>query len=174
MRLDLANVRNTLCHAQALVCTNVVVGVLTTAEPDADLDLVAVLKELARELDLDRKVVVVCLWTDLELLELRGLATRLGLGALALVLDLSVVSDSTDWRVRIGRNFNQVQTSVTRQLASIIRQELTQTLALFVDKDDAGYTNSVVDTDVICFWTGKVTGATTSQWGLLGRVSGSL
>lgn len=101
------------------------VSMLAATEPNANLHFVAVLKELAGKANLHSQVVVIRLWTHLQLFELRGLATRLRLRTLTLVLDLSVVSDSADWRVRIGRNFHQVQTTVTRQLASIIRQELT-------------------------------------------------
>ncbi|MFT6234499.1 MAG: hypothetical protein ACJAZO_005022 [Myxococcota bacterium] len=123
MGLNLTDVRNTFSHAQALISANVMVSVLTATEPDADLYLVAVLEELAGKTDLYSQVVVVGLWTNLKFFELGGLTTGLRLRTFTFVLNLSVVSDSANRRVRVGRNFHQVQTAVTSQLACVIRQE---------------------------------------------------
>jgi hypothetical protein len=71
-------------------------------------------------------------------------------GALAFVLfvqELAVILDAADGRDGIGRDLDEVETALTRDLQSFKRRQNAELLAVFVDDADLACANSFVGTD---------------------------
>ena len=128
------------------------VGDLTTAQPDRELDLVALVEEAHHVLHLRDVVVLVDLGLELHLLDddLGGLALRLPAPLFLLVDVPAVVHDPGNRRVGVGRDLDQIELLVTG-LCERFREGLDAELLPFgTDEEDLAGSDAVVDPDLVC------------------------
>ena len=122
---------------------------LTAAEPQAGLYLVA-FSQKADGLILLR-LVVVLVNRDGEFYFLHNnhflLFARCSLALFLLVQKASIVVDAADGWDRIGRNLNQVQSTLSCNLQSLKRGENAELFAVFIDDADFAGANPVVNAD---------------------------
>ena len=110
--LDLADEPQFLLDLDEDVPAELLVGHLTPAELQGELDFIALFEELAGVVDLDHQVVVADFdRAELDFLELSAARGGAGLVFLLLLLvpPLSVVDDFADGRARVGGDFDEVE-----------------------------------------------------------------
>jgi hypothetical protein len=123
---------------------------LTTAEHDRDLHLVARLQEAHHVTLLGLVVVGVDLRTKLHLLDddvrlvPTGLARLLGV----LVLELPVVHELADRRSRGGRHLHEIEVGLLRQLQRLVGRHDPDGLAVGANEPDFRHPDPVVDSQL--------------------------
>jgi hypothetical protein len=97
--------------------------------------------------DLDIDVVIIGLRTELDLfdLDLDLVLSGRSCPLLAVVLQLTIVLNSTNGRATVWRHFNEVQPSRLSEADGILHHELTELVALLINDKDAWHTDSAVD-----------------------------
>ncbi|VWX63778.1 conserved hypothetical protein [Burkholderiales bacterium 8X] len=111
---------------------------LAATEPQRDLALVALFEEATDVAHLDVVVAIIGTGSELDFLDLDHLLLRLRLGGLLLlvVLELSVLDQSTDRRIGRRNNFNQIHVLLTRKTQGFGKTYHTQRLVLGPDQAD--------------------------------------
>ncbi len=120
---------------------------LASAEHDGDLHLVTIVEKLLDESSLGVEVTGSDLRAVLHLLDshVEGLSTRL-LGLLGLVeLELPVVHDATDGRLRGGRDLYEIQVEASGQRQCITGCHHATLVSLVVDQTYSLHANSFID-----------------------------
>jgi hypothetical protein len=127
------------------------VSSLTTTEEHGELDLVAVVKELASLVDLDAQVVIVDLRAKADFLELAlfGVAARLLLFLFLLVLPLPIVHDLADRWTREGRDFDEVQLRFFSAAFGFVKFDNADLRVVLVDEANGGDSNLFVDAQLL-------------------------
>jgi len=120
---------------------------LTTAEHDRDLHLVALLQEADDVALLGLVVVGVDLGTKLHLLDdhVRLVATRLASLLGVLVLELAVVHELADRRSRGRCDLDQVEVGLLRESQGVVDADDADGLAVRAHETDLGNPDPVVD-----------------------------
>ncbi len=115
--------------------TKLLVGHLTAAKPQRDLDFVAVVEKLSDGPHLHVIIMRVDVGTHLDFLDLDGLLllARLVRLFLCLVLELTVVHDLAHRRVNVWRNLNKIQPGFVSQLKCILECQFTPFFTLMID-----------------------------------------
>ena len=151
LAIDGAVVGDLLGEPVEEIAPDVGVTDLSPTELDRDLDPVAVLQEADRALDLGVEVTFADLDPEADLLELdRTLVlARFLIPTGLLVLLLTVVEDLGDRRVGHGRDLDEVETTLLRQLQGLGRGHDTQLCPLFVDDPHLGDSDHLVDSQVL-------------------------
>src|SRR5262245_49560182 len=110
-------------------------GDFAPAEMDGCFDLVAILKNSRRVILLEVVVVLIGAGAELDLLDGDEGLFRLGLLGflLLLVLPFAEVNDSTDWRRRRRRYFNEVEPFFARDCQGLLRRHYSQLRTVIVD-----------------------------------------
>ena len=123
---------------------------LTTAEHDRDLDLVAGPQEPHDVTLLGLVVVRVDLRTKLHLLDdhVRLVPTRLTGLLGVLVLELPVVHELADGRLALRRDLDQVEVGLLGELQGLVGRDDADGLAVGSDESDLGNPDPVVDTQL--------------------------
>src|SRR5262249_18711495 len=119
---------------------------LATAEEDVDQDLVVVLQELPRLVDLGLDVVLPRLGADADLLELL-LPDLAALLALLRILEtqLAVVEDAADRRPLIRRHLDQVEVGLPGTLQGLCGRHDVQLFPIGANQAYGGDANLLVD-----------------------------
>ena len=145
--LDQADVLDVLCETHQEVAAAIWMLALAAPEHDRHLDLRALVEEAHDVALLGVVVVNPDLRTELDLLDVN---LRLVLpGELRLLLQLvavlPVVHDAGDGRIRLGRDFHEVEVLAVRVLARLVRRLDAELLSVFSDQADARDADRVVD-----------------------------
>ena len=130
-------------HAQFLV------GILTPAVLEGNLDLVAFGEKFANMAQLGLQVVLIHAGVELDFLDLLpdlGLARLLPLDAL-LIAELAEVHDFADWWICIGGDLDQVEPLCICGALCITRRHDAKHAAIRAEDADGRYTNLEVDTN---------------------------
>ena len=129
-------------QAHALLGTRL----LATAEQDHGLDLVAGLEEALGALELGLVVVRVDLETETNLFEDRVRLVAPGLLGLlrCFVLELAVVHDLDDGRLRVGSNLDEVEIGLLRQTQGDLDADDADLLSVRADEADLGHADAVI------------------------------
>ena len=144
---DRREIQNLFDHAIEDIAAGLGVGDLAAAELYEQADLVTLVEETTRVLDLEVEVVLVGLGSELDLFELLRLLVALGL-ALALgglVLELAVVHDLADWRHGLGIDLYQLQTLFVGPRDRVVGGEDTELRAVGVDYSYVATTDASAD-----------------------------
>jgi hypothetical protein len=130
--------------------TAVGVGHLTPAEADGDLELVALVEEARRGLDLRLDVVVVDLRRHPDLFPGDGALLLLGVLGLLLLLVavLAEVEDLGDRRRGVRRDLDEIPAFALRQLERARRRYDPKLGPVGADKADGGNADLVVDAEL--------------------------
>ena len=136
---------------------------LSASKAQGDLYLVAVVEELEDVAHLDVIVVVIRVWPELHFFDFNDLLllTRLSFFLLSLVLELAVVHNLTDRRVRVWRNLDQIQASLFGHFHRAGGCHNTYIFAFCANQADIFRRNPFVDP-----WSGL-----THRWCVMGSAS---
>lgn len=132
-------------------------SLLSSAQEDFRLHLVALAQEFLRLGAFEFEVVGVGTQTDADTLRLHLLLFRLGLLYLLclLILELSVIQDTADGRFGLRRDFHEVQLLLLRQGERLGDGYLAMVFAIGVDETYDRNTNLLVDAEAgndFYFW----------------------
>lgn len=123
------------------------VGDLATAKQNANLDLIPFVQPLARPVQFESDVIIVCLGADANFFDFDLLLPffRFALFLMAFILEFAKIHDSTDRRLRIRSDFNQIQILVACNLECLGNRQNTQLFArIVVDDPDFADSNAFV------------------------------
>lgn len=124
------------------------VGHLTTTKLQLDAHLMPLGQKVFGVDDLDEIVMRIDANPEFHLLHLAGFLMLVGLLLVFLlnVLELAVVDDFADWRVRLRRHLNKVKTALTSNTQRLMcRQNAKLMLPVFLNHSDFRRTNPFID-----------------------------
>ena len=144
--LDRGDVVQVLLDALEQDPTELAVGHFTPAETDRDLGLVAVFEKTAQIAHLHLVIALFGTGAELDLFDLNLFLLLLcGLGLLGLFeLELAVVHDAADRRVRVGHDLDEIEARVQGRLLSFCVRYDADVLAFRVNQPNLGDTNVLV------------------------------
>jgi len=154
--LDLSQLGQIVAHALKNAHAQLLVSHLTAAEPQRDFSLVALFQEAAQIAQLDLVVTFVGRGTEFDFLDLDDLLFGAGFGLplLFLVLELAVVHQTADWRIRVGRDLDQIHVSLFGKTERI--GELYDAQLFSVQTYQAHLGDTDLTVDAIGFFSGDV------------------
>src|SRR6056297_2889114 len=144
--LDLAHPLDVARDTLEQVAPEILVRHLAPAKAQRDLDLVAALEEFQHVAHLDVVIMGVGPGAELDLLDLDGLLllARFGLAFLLFVLVLAEIHDLADRRIRIGRDFHEVEPHFLCHLERPRGRDEADIFAVGTDQADFFGANTVV------------------------------
>ena len=132
-----------------------ILGTAHLAHPkhDGDLDMLALIEELARPPCLGVEIVDVDVGSVLDLFDLDMVLLLLGLARLLLLLEAEapVVHDLADDGARVGGDFNEVQTLVAGHPQSLVDGDNADLFTISADEADRREPDSFIDAHLGCF-----------------------
>ena len=111
---------------------NFLVGDFTAPETQGNLGLVALLQETDQATQLDLVIALVRAWPEFNFLDLNLFLfeTSFMLALAFGIFEFAVIHQATHWRLRLGRNLNQINIRFFRFGKSLIETHDTQRLAI--------------------------------------------
>lgn len=146
--LDNRYVAQFLRHAFQHFQPNFLMENLTTAEPQIELDLVAIEQETPRLFGFDIKIVFIGFRFQADLLDIHLLLVfpRLALFLRLLVAEFAVIQNATDGRDGVRRDFNQIKPAFFRHQQGIADWDNADLCAILVNQAHFASANAIVDT----------------------------
>ena len=129
------------------------IGDLAAAEHDRDFDFSAVEQEAFGHAGLGLVVVILDLRAEFDFFEFPVFLflTSVFVFLRLLVLEPSIIADSTDRRNRGRRDFDQIEAFLTREREGVLRWHHPELRALIVDDANLADPNLVVNTQRSCY-----------------------
>lgn len=133
--LDLGDIGEVRDHPIEVLARDIGVAPLAAAEENGHKDLVVLLEDLARLLELGQEVMVAGLRAKAQLLclDLNLLLAVLFFFALLLVLEAAKVHDATDRRPRFGSHFDEIKTLLFSQANGLLNSKDSELRTIGVD-----------------------------------------
>jgi hypothetical protein len=118
--------------------TDLCMGHFAPAEFEGDFHLHILAEKINRVLDFDAEIVWINLGAELDLFDLVRVLMLLGffVSLSLLVAVFAEVDEAAHWRVRIGRNFDQVHAGGAGHVESVTESENTELFAIGRDYPD--------------------------------------
>lgn len=159
-RFGLAVIEQRLGKLKHLGFTLLLVNDGATAEKDFNLYLVAGLEKVDSVLKQEVEVVLTNLGTKADFLNhnLGGVSLHLFLFLFLLIEKLLILNDFAYWRIRVGRDLNQIQTLIVSYLQCVADTE-NLWLHAFANQANHGGSDTIVNTMVRFFTNGTTTTA---------------
>ena len=131
--------------------SQILVRHLTTAEPDGELHLILILKELVRVAHFCLIIVIVDTWPHLDFFEFDNLLPFPSLvGFLLLfVFKLAEVHDFADWRVYIWRYLNEIEAGIGGAVERITGANYPEVVTFIIEEADIRNANIAIGAELV-------------------------